>query len=266
MAFNGATPADGIWQWTGLHVHIAELLERPRADSKHARHPMGTNNEMSEQTHKPAMQELWDRVFTDTPTRFGSEPSISAKTAIESFSRTLDDEIGILDLGSGSGRDTLFFARCGAKIVATDFSRVALEALTSQAALLGLSQRVRTLQHDVREPLPFPDSSFDACYSHMLYCMDFTFAELSQITAEVRRVLKPGGIQVYTVRTTDDPDFGLGTHHGEQIYEDEGFVVHFFDREMVDRLADGFRLLDVRAFEEGTLPRRLFVVIQEKYQ
>ena len=210
------------------------------------------------------MQELWDRVFTESPTRFGSAPSTSAEIAIEHFPQPVGDAIEILDLGCGSGRDTLFFAGGGAKVVAADFSHAALQALTAEVASLGFSRRVQTVRHDVREPLPFPDSSFDACYSHMLYCMDFTFAELSRITAEVRRVLKPGGVQVYTVRTTEDPDFGVGTHHGEQIYEDEGFVVHFFDREMVDRLADGFQLLDVRTFEEGKLPRRLFVVIQKR--
>jgi cyclopropane fatty-acyl-phospholipid synthase-like methyltransferase len=33
---------------------------------------------------------------------------------------------------------------------------------------------------------------------------------------------------------------------------------HFFDRALVDRLATGFTLLDLSAFEEGSLPRRLW--------
>lgn len=69
---------------------------------------------------------------------------------------------------------------------------------------------------------------------------------------------------MYTARTTDDPDFGVGAHRGEQIYEDEGFLVHFFDRGMVERLAVGFRLLDLTEFEEGQLPRKLFTVTMQK--
>ena len=219
---------------------------------------------MTEGLNRTEMQGQWDRVFTETPDRFGSEPSLSAKMAAEAFKRLHAGDLDVLDLGSGAGRDALFFAQNGMHVVALDFSHAALEALGRSARSLGLSEHVQTVQHDVREPLPFSDSVFDACYSHMLYCMDFTFAELSQLSAEVKRVLRPGGIQVYTVRTTEDPDFGTGTHRGEQIYEDEGFVLHFFDRGMVERLATGFRVLEVREFEEGALPRRLFVVIEEK--
>lgn len=210
------------------------------------------------------MREHWDGAFTEKPDRFGSEPSISAKMAAEAFTRLHASDPDVLDLGSGTGRDALFFARRGMHVVALDFSQVALDALQQNARSSGLSRAIHTVQHNVREPLPFPASTFDACYAHMLYCMDFTLAELSELSAEVRRILKPGGIHVYTARTTGDPDFGIGVHRGEQLYEDEGFVVHFFNRNMIDRLAAGFRLLDIAEFEEGSLPRRLFTVTLEK--
>jgi hypothetical protein len=38
--------------------------------------------------------------------------------------------------------------------------------------------------------------------------------------------------------------------------------VHFFDRGLVDSLAEGWRLDEVHAFEEGELPRRLWRVTQ----
>lgn len=209
------------------------------------------------------MRGMWDRVFTETPSRFGIEPSLSAKMAADAFKRIRTGKLDVLDLGCGAGRDALFFGQLGMHVVALDFSHAATEALADRARSLGVSAHVQTVEHDVREPLPFPDSTFDACYSHMLYCMDFTLDELLLLSAEVRRVLKPGGIQVYTVRTTEDPDFGIGTHRGENIYEDEGFVVHFFDRITIERLAAGFRILEIRKFEEGALPRRLVAVIQE---
>lgn len=45
--------------------------------------------------------------------------------------------------------------------------------------------------------------------------------------------------------------------------EHRGFVVHFFDRALVDRVASGFTP-EVVAFEEGGLPRRLWRVTQRK--
>ena len=47
------------------------------------------------------------------------------------------------------------------------------------------------------------------------------------------------------------------THHGEGLYESGGFIVHFFSAETVERLADGYEILEIERFEEGTLPRKL---------
>ena len=44
------------------------------------------------------------------------------------------------------------------------------------------------------------------------------------------------------------------------MFEHGGFIVHFFDRPLVDRLAAGFLLLELVEFEEGELPRRLWRV------
>ena len=115
-----------------------------------------------------------------------------------------------------------------------------------------------TLVHDVRKPLPLPDASVDAVYSHMLFNMALSTAQLLALAAEVRRVLRPGGLHVYTVRHTGDAHCGVGTDHGDGMFENGGFIVHFFDRALVDRLAVGYTMLDLTGFEEGDLPRRLW--------
>lgn len=43
-----------------------------------------------------------------------------------------------------------------------------------------------------------------------------------------------------------------------------GFTVHFFSREKIEQLAQGFDILSIDEFEEGTLPRRLFRVTLRK--
>jgi hypothetical protein len=80
------------------------------------------------------------------------------------------------------------------------------------------------------------------------------------LSREIRRVLRPGGLNVYTARNTNDPDFLAGIHRGEDLYEDGGFIVHFFNREKVWRLADDYELVGLEEFEEGGLPKRLFLV------
>jgi hypothetical protein len=90
--------------------------------------------------------------------------------------------------------------------------------------------------------------------------MALTTPELQRLAAEIRRTLRPGGLHVYTVRTTEDAHYGTGLDRGDDMYEVGGFIVHFFSRALVDRLAAGYDLLEVSEFEEGDLPRRLYRV------
>jgi hypothetical protein len=71
--------------------------------------------------------------------------------------------------------------------------------------------------------------------------MAFTTGELVQLAQNVRRALAPGGFCVFTVRNTSDPDYGRGIHRGEGRFENQGFIVHFFDRAKVERVAKGSR-------------------------
>ncbi|WP_198003943.1 hypothetical protein [Thermosinus carboxydivorans] len=77
-------------------------------------------------------------------------------------------------------------------------------------------------------------------------------------------MLRPGGINLYTVRNTADVHFGQGIHHGENMYEIDGFIVHFFDEAKIKHLAQGFEIKEVTTFEEGDLPRTLFLVYLKK--
>ena len=152
----------------------------------------------------------------------------------------------------------------GFQVTAVDYSQVAVETILRKSRTVAETASVTALQHDLREPLPFPDASFDGCYSHMLFCMAFTTPQLERLFREVRRVLKPGTLSIYTVRHTRDPWYGTGIHHREDLYEVNGFIVHFFSREQVEHLAKGYTIVSVDEFEEGELPRRLFRVTLRK--
>lgn len=52
-------------------------------------------------------------------------------------------------------------------------------------------------------------------------------------------MLRPGGSIVHTVRHTGDAHFGVGTGHGDEIWEQGGVAVHFLGRDLVESLADG---------------------------
>jgi SAM-dependent methyltransferase len=205
-----------------------------------------------------SQREQWERALTERADRYGAEASDPARAAAELLHQASAHDV--LELGAGQGRDTLFFAAQGFNVDALDYADSGLTAIRAKAGAAGLDERIEATKHDVRQPLPFTDGSFDACFSHMLYRMALTERELSSLTAEVKRVLRPGGLNVYTARTRRDPDYRKGEHRGEQLYELGGFVVHFFDRALVERLANGFEIVAIDVFEEGALPRRLYRV------
>jgi len=204
----------------------------------------------------------WEDMLLNKPEMFGTERSDPAQKAAELFKK--QGSTKILELGGGQGRDTIFFAQNGFQVYVLDYCESGVETITQKAKESGVSKSITAACHDVRKPLPFDDESFDACYSHMLYCMALTTAELEFLSDEIRRVLKPNGLNIYTVRNTNDPHYRTGVHQGEEIYEIGGFVIHFFSKEKVEHLAKGFEILSVDEFEEGTLPKRLFRVTLRK--
>jgi SAM-dependent methyltransferase len=204
----------------------------------------------------------WENMLSTKPDMFGTEPSDPAQKAAELFKK--EGKVKILELGGGQGRDTLFFAQSGFQVTVLDYCERGVETITQKAREMGLSQSATAICHDVRKSLPFEDESFDGCYSHMLYCMALTTAELEFLSDEIRRVLKSTGLNIYTVRNTKDPHFRTGIHQGEEIYEIGGFVIHFFSKEKVEHLARGFEIVSIDEFEEGELPKRLFRVTLRK--
>ncbi len=204
----------------------------------------------------------WEKNFSSKPEMFGLEPSISAKKALKLFQEKKIKKI--VEIGAGLGRDTIFFAKNSIHTTALDYSSSGIEIINQKIKKNNLKDYISTKLFDVRQKLPFKDNSIEACYSHMLYCMALTNKDLEKLNNEIRRILKPDGINIYTVRHENDGDFKKGIHRGESLYENDGFIVHFFSEKKVNSLLDGFINVAFEKFEEGNFPRKLFFIINKK--
>ena len=206
--------------------------------------------------------QYWENNFLSKPEMFGLDPSEAAINTLKTFKEKNIKKI--VELGAGLGRDTLFFAKNSINVEALDYSPAAIKIINKKSLEHKLSDLISTQIFDVRKKLPFEDNSIEACFSHMLYCMALSIAELKYLNGEICRILKSGGINVYTVRHTGDGDYKNGKHVGEDLYENDGFVVHFFSKEKVKKIADVFSIRSIENFEEGKFPRKLFKVILKK--
>ena len=206
--------------------------------------------------------EHWESNFSSKPEMFGLEPSYSAKKALEVFKKNKIKKI--LELGAGLGRDTIFFAQNGIYVHAIDYSLSAINIIKKRSKESNLEKFIKVQNYDIRQKLNFDNQSFQACYSHMLFCMALTNQNLKDLNKEIGRILKKDGINIYTVRNQTDSDFKKGFHRGEDMYEMDGFIVHYFSENKVMKLLDGFINVNIENFDEGNFPRKLFLVINRK--
>ena len=170
--------------------------------------------------------QYWEASFSSKPEMFGLEPSIAAVKALISFKE--QNIKNIVEFGAGLGRDSIYFAQNSINVQALDYSRTAIENITNKAKKLNLAEFIKPKFFDVRKKLPFENNTIDGCFSHMLYCMALSNSDLENLNNEICRILKPGAINIYTVRQTDDGDYKNGIHRGENLYENDGFIIHFF--------------------------------------
>ena len=77
---------------------------------------------------------------------FGSEPSHSAKLALENFKK--NNIKHIIELGAGQGRDTIYFAKNSIKVTALDCSPTAIEIIKDKSSNLRLSDFINVQTHD----------------------------------------------------------------------------------------------------------------------
>jgi SAM-dependent methyltransferase len=206
--------------------------------------------------------QYWEKNFLSKPEMFGLNPSEAAINTLKTFREKNIKKI--VELGVGLGRDTLFFAKNSINVEALDYSPAAIKIINKKILENKLSNLVSAKIFDVRKKLPFEDNSVEACFSHMLYCMALSTAELKYLNSEICRILKPGGFNIYTVRHTGDGDYKNGKHVGEDLYENDGFIVHFFSEGKVKKIAAGFTIINIEKFEEGAFPRKLFKVTLKK--
>ena len=146
----------------------------------------------------------------------------------------------MLEIGAGTGQDSVFFASHGLEVVATDLSA----AMVARCRDKGLDARVMDFSQ-----LDFPAGSFDAV--HAMNCLlHVPNAELRAVLASISRVLRPGGL------------FFLGVYGGNDRAEegpaesDDHVPARFFswrtDEQIVEFASESFDIVDFHTAQAGT--------------
>lgn len=125
--------------------------------------------------------DLWAEVYDGegNPLCELEEPEVDARLG-------LLDGLELLDVGCGTGRHALRLSAAGARVTAVDFSA----GMLARARAKPGADRVRFVEHDLTEPLPFPLRAFDRVVCGLV--VDH-IAPLAPFFGELGRVCRPSG-------------------------------------------------------------------------
>lgn len=169
----------------------------------------------------------------------------------------------VLELGCENGRDTAWLVQQGLQVVGTDISIDALRVCKRAVP------ECLVVQHDIRQPLPFPDASFGAVVAS-LSLHYFAWKETQAAVAEIRRVLKPPfGILLCRLNSTRDVYHGArdgGREIERHFYEVNATYSdrkRFFDRSEVMDLFAGWKVLSCveRTIDRYEKPKVVWEVV-----
>lgn len=169
---------------------------------------------------------------------------------LERWRHVLDASRGspVLDLGCGGGQDTRLLTELGFPVIATDFSEKALE-ITHRKAPAAETQNV-----DLSSGLPFPDASFGVIVAS-LSLHYFSWQQTTEILADIRRCLQPGGHLLARLNSTRDPYYRAAEKQPieNNFYLVKGMPKRLFDEQDLKALFErGWQIL---AAEEHTTER-----------
>ena len=141
-----------------------------------------------------AQKKVWENEYRKTQLIVESE---TPRQDVKDFVRFLRKQEGvvleglsILDLGCGTGKNSVFLAKRGNNVVGIDISETAIQKVQKFVENFSLSADYRV--GNIGEPYPFEDGHFDIVLD-VMSSNSLDEKERAIYLKEVHRVLRPGG-------------------------------------------------------------------------
>lgn len=140
-------------------------------------------------------------------------------------------EAPVLEIGCGHGEDTVTLMKAGLNVVAFDISPISVSAAKLRAPRAVIECR------DIRDPFPAAATEIGT----VVASLSLHYFPWNQTISIIRRIwecLRPGGIFICRLNSTEDHNFGAGngTQIEENFYSANGHEKRFFDKTALDRL------------------------------
>jgi SAM-dependent methyltransferase len=185
------------------------------------------------------------------PTSIRTKPSSAVKRLV-TYIDEHEPDVGkrAIDLGCGIGRNAFYLAELGYDVTAVDFSQVALGKLKKAKSEHESTDHITVKQIDLAKQLPFLDASFDIA-TDIVTTMTLTPEELPGFETEIRRIVRPGGLFLTYVLSSDD-GFLLATNPGQTrtTVQDSGITDNYLSEERLRQLYKRWTVLEMEKTEK----------------
>ncbi len=191
----------------------------------------------------------WERIYAKDGRVF-DEPFPRFDEVLRIFSQKGCSRI--LDLGCGTGRHAIAFAREGFSVLGLDISMTGLRITQSWA--WEEAEDIALAQADMRVGLPVADSTFDAVFSTQVI-HHAMLGQIRRTIGDVQRILQPGGwafISVGAAKTEGGPfeEIEPGTFVPSTGSE-AGLPHHIFTEESLQNEFRAFEIIEISLRAEG---------------
>ena len=184
------------------------------------------------------------------PSSVRTEPSNVVKDFIGSVPPNRSTPLCAIDIGCGSGRNSLFLAEQGFNVVAMDFAPLAIEKLRQAAERLGVADQVTAVCQDVSTHWPVPDTAVDLAIDTFCFKHQIQETALQTYVMEATRTLKVGGRFLLFLAAKEDSyysQFLTSDQHGP------GIIIRDPGNNILSRLYD---YQEIAAMFEGLAVER----------
>ncbi len=187
----------------------------------------------------------WERIYRQKgDLGYGVLPRIrgaSKEFRLKNYTR-------ILDLGCGTGRHSIYLAKQGFSVVASDIAPTGLSIARNKARTLGLNN-IEFKLHDMRS-IPLANDYIDGVIC-IWVLHHGTLEDIKTTISEIHRILKPDGMVITDLSSVDTESYGIGkeiecnTFVGDK-KDEEDVPHHYTTREELTRLFSPFKQYKIR--------------------
>lgn len=185
-----------------------------------------------------SQQDLWDSKWSKLDSKLSAT---NYSKRVYQFLKNKNTRY-LLDLGSGDGKDSLYFSKKGIQVTSVDFSKEAMKKLTKIIDEKNI-HNIKTIVADIKN-LNLNDK-FDVIYAN-LSLHYFDDKTTTKIFSNLLQLLNQNGYLFVRCKSVEDPLYGIGDEIEKNVFNYKGKIQHLFSKDYLQEKLKDYSIIKIR--------------------